>query len=547
VVEFSRHVRWSTRRCSAGTCKRLGAEDRTRGASYVTAPSAVKAGASVLTAAYLAAAAGTFSQASFEFMMVPLQSELGLSVDEITGLTLIPSAASLTAVFLVGSLGDRIGARRMLIIAAAIFAVGAVLVSLSSSWSTVIVGRAVGGVGGIALAVTGLAVLARSTEDEHIRSRLFGYFAAVVPASFLCASLLASTISTRVSWRLVPLAWVVIAAVVVYAARRIRLPRTPGGVLGEPWTPLLAGAALAGVGLGAALLAGSPFAAMVAMLVALACAVGALVLHRRLRRSGLDLRLLRSPGALLLCAAVVLATLTNLFFFTNLFLQYRFPTEVVGLALLLGVPQVLAIIGGILGGRMSERIGPLRAAAITLGGAAVLSSAFLLVDADSPIWIPVAILSIFALPAAGMVGPLTQSLMQRAPADGSSAASSIKSATWSLGGIVGGVGIGAIGFTAFTRDLTAQLQESGLNLPSAQHVAEQIRSGAFVLELAQQLNVTSAPSALLLSGSAEGLHAAQVVALHTVAIAGVVTFGLASWLVVVAHRRIAVAAVRTNK
>jgi hypothetical protein len=109
------------------------------------------------------------------------------------------------------------------------------------------------------------------------------------------------------------------------------------------------------------------------------------------------------------------------------------------------------------------------------------------------------------------------------------------------------VGIGAIGFTAFTRDLTAQLQESGLNLPSAQHVAEQIRSGAFVLELAQQLNVTSAPSALVLSGSADGLHAAQVVALHTVAIAGVVTFGLASWLVIAAHRRIAVTAVRTNK
>jgi len=536
---MARHSRCSAHlECGHGT---------SAGARFMSVPAAVKAESSVLTAAYLAAAAGTFSQASFEFMMVPLQTELGLSVDQITGLTLIPSAAALTAVFLVGSLGDRLGARRMLVIAAAVFAVGAVLVSLASSWAAVIVGRAVGGVGGIALAVTGLAVLARSTEDEQVRSRLFGYFAAVVPASFLVASLLSSTLSTRVSWRFVPLAWVVIAAVVVFAARRIRSPHTAIGVFGEPWTPLLAGAALAGVGLGAALLAGSPIAAMVAVMVSFVCAIAALALHRKLRRPGLDLRLLRAPGALLLCGAIVLATLTNLFFFVNLFLQYRFPTEVVGLALLLGVPQGLAILGGILGGRMSERMGPLRAAAITLGGAAVLSSAFLLVDADAPIWMPIAILSVFALPAAGMVGPLTQSLMQRAPADGASAASSIKSASWSLGGIVGGVGIGAIGFTAFTRDLTARLQETGLNLPAAQHVAEQIRSGSFVLELAQHLTITSPPSAELLIGSADGLHAAQVTALHTLAVAGIITFGLASMLVIAASRRIAVAAVRAHR
>lgn len=507
----------------------------------------VRVSPGVLIAAYLAAAIGTFGQASFEFMMVPLQSELGLSVDQITGLTLIPSAASLTTVFLVGSLGDRIGARRMLVIAGAVFAVGAIVVSSASSWAAVVLGRAVGGIGGIALAVTGLALIARSTEDERTLGRLFGYLAAVVPASFLLASLVASVMSTRASWRLVPVVSIVIAAIVVVAVLRTQLPRTTAGPPGEPWTPLLAGAALAGVGLSAALIAGSPLSAAAALVIAVVLAAAAVVLHRRMPRPSLDLRLLRAPGALALCCAILLATLTNLFFFVNLFLQYRFPTEVVGLALFLGVPQALAVLGGILGGRMSAQMGPHRAAVIALLGAAASSAGFLLVNVNSPMLVPVIILGVFAIPAAGMVGPLTQLFMQRAPADGSSAASSLRSATWSLGGIVGGVAVGALGFSAFVRDLTVRLQESGLDLPAAQHISEQIRSGAFVLELAQHLSITHPPSAQVLTGAAGGLHAAQVVALHTVAFTGVITFGLAAALVMVASRQIAAATLRTPR
>lgn len=493
---------------------------------------------STLAAAFLAVAGGTFTQASFEFMMVPLQSELGLSVDQITGLSLIPAAASLTAVFIVGSLGDRVGPRRMLMVASIIYAVGALLVMAAPGWAAVVLGRAVGGIGGVALAVTGLAMLNEVAGDEQARGRLFGYFAAVAPATFLVGSVLASVMSAYSSWRLVPVVWLGIALVIFVVARRVPTRESASDARGELWTPLLAGVALAGIGLAAALIAGSATSAVLALSVTVLCGLLLIVLLRSLRRPSLDLRVLRAPGALLLCGAILLATVTNLFFFVNLFLQYRFPSAVVSLSLLLGVPQVLAVLGGIAGGRLSARSGALVAAAIALGAAAVLALGFLAVGAESAMWVPVVILAIFAVPAAGMVGPLTQSLMARAPVDGSSAASSVKSATWSLGGIIGGVTIGALGFSAFTRSLTARLQESGLDLPAAELVAHQVRSGAFVSELAQQLMSTHPPSADLLAGPATGLHLAQVDALHTVAVAGCVTFGLAALLVLLARRRI---------
>jgi hypothetical protein len=90
----------------------------------------------------------------------------------------------------------------------------------------------------------------------------------------------------------------------------------------------------------------------------------------------------------------------------------------------------------------------------------------------------------------------------------------------------------------FTRSLAVRLQESGLDLPAAESIAEQVRSGAFVSELAQQLVSTHPPSAEVLAGSATGLHLAQVDALHAAAVAGCVTFGLAALLVVLARRRI---------
>mgnify|MGYP002737342261 CR=1 FL=1 len=497
-----------------------------------------RATSATLIAAYLAAAGGAFAQASFEFMMVPLQSELGLSVDQITGLSLIPAAASLAAVFVVGALGDRVGPRRMLTVASIVSVVGALLVMAAPGWAAVVLGRAIGGIGGIALAVTGLAMLNEAAGDERARGRLFGYFAAIVPATFLVASILASVVSAQLSWRLVPVAWIVIALVVLAAGLRVQSRTAAGEARGELWTPLLAGLALAGIGLAASLLAGSAIAAILALTVSVACGLVLVVLMRSLQRPSLDLRLLRAPGALLLCGAIILATLTNLFFFVNLFLQYRFPTAVVGLSLLFAVPQALAVLGGIAGGRLSSRVGPFTAAILALFAAAVLSLGFLLVRADSAMWVPIAVLAVFAVPAAGMVGPLTQSLMGRAPADGSSAASSIKSATWSLGGILGGVTVGALGFSVFTRSLAGRLQESGLDLPAAEFIAEQVRSGAFVSELAQQLVSTHPPSADLLAGSATGLHLAQVDALHAAAVAGCATFGLAALLVALARRRI---------
>ena len=74
--------------------------------------------------------------------------------------------------------------------------------------------------------------------------------------------------------------------------------------------------------------------------------------------------------------------------------------------------------------------------------------------ADAPVWVPVAMLTVCAVPIVGAVGPLTKAIMDLAPVDGSAAASSWRNAVWSFGGTVGGVVVTGVAFAVFQSTLT---------------------------------------------------------------------------------------------
>ena len=166
----------------------------------------------------------------------------------------------------------------------------------------------------------------------------------------------------------------------------------------------------------------------------------------------------------------------------------------------MAIPQACAIAGGLLSGPVSARLGPTRAAIGSLGVSAVSSLGTLLVSAQSPIWVPVLALSVSAAPIAFVVGPMTNVLLSRAPVDASGVASSMRKATWTLGGVLGGAIIGYLSFSAFQARLAHLLVSSGVTLAQAESLAREIRDGAVVDELLAQSADPIAQGALVAKG-----------------------------------------------
>lgn len=500
--------------------------------------------AKLVLTAFLAMAASALASATFEFMIVPLQIALDLSADQTNAATLVPTGASLLVVFVVGALGDRIGLRRVMIGGAVSFVLGAALVAAAWGFPAVIVGRGLGGIGALTMSVIGLAVVNAAFRDDAQRARVFAAYAALVPAVFIVSPQIGAWLTSNVGWRVVPVLWVLLGcAVVVMAWRALPAASSPEAEHQEMLTPVLAGVALAGLASTATLWSTSTTLAGVSAFVGLSALLVLIVVMRRTGDPSLDLRVLQAPGAKVVFIAVLLATMPNLFFYTNLLIQYRYTLSLSEIALILVAPQAAAVAGGLASAPLVRRFGaPITAVGMLLA-AAVTSLATLMVAPQAPVWVPVAVLTLCAAPIAGAVGPLTKAIMDMAPSDGSSAASAWRNATASLGGTVGGVIVAGLAFSVFQSALTDALDTTDISTEQAAGLAASVRSGAIVTELADSPLVTDPAARELLTGP--GLLTAQSQAFGT---AGLISAGLYTsaalvmWVAIRQRNRAAVAA-----
>ena len=350
-----------------------------------------------------------------------------------------------------------------MIAAAASLCAGSALVGVSPHVSTLMLGLSVAGVGTIVMAIVGLSVLTSTFPQRAQRSRAFALFAVIAPVVSVVIPLVTSIVIPVAGWRTVTLLWFALGGTVIALARRALPPRIGAAERRELFTPVLAGIALSATALVCSFLTAgvkNPEHNVRAILCAAVAAVSAIALVVVLRaseRPTLDLRSLRRRGALSILAAVFTANAVNLFFFVYLFLQFRYHQSLLETAVLLIVPQVTAAIGAIAGGRLSIRFDAWRVAMGALLLAAVASLGALLIDASSSAWMPVLVLSVAAIPIAASVGPITNVFMDLAPADGSGAASSIRSASVNLGIAIAGVIVGTIIFDDLDRDTERNL------------------------------------------------------------------------------------------
>mgnify|MGYP002631484616 FL=1 len=426
--------------------------------------------------AFLALSAAGLTFQCLEFMLEALKEDFSMTSNETVVLSQVSFGSCLLVVFLVGALADRVGDRLVLMVSSGIFCFGASLFAVAPNDKALIVGQAVCGIGTIAMAIIGLSILNKNYSDPSQRAKAFGLFAVITPVVAVVSPLFASLIIAHLGWRSVTATWIVLGLAVFFLAKNSLPKSNDRSERIELLTPTLAGIALTGIALTFSFLeidvdssAHSP-AALISFVVgamALILLVGSL---RRIPMPTLDFRSLRPRGALPVVMALFVVNGVNFFFYTFLMLQYRYHQTLLETAVFLIAPNITATFGAVAGGRLTARWGSAQVALYSLLAASFFSLTALAVSADSSAWLPVAVLCIVAFPIGAGVGPVTQTFMELAPADGAASASAFRNSSVNLGGAIGGLLVGAVIFSKIDAS-TAQNIETYQKQADAFHLA----------------------------------------------------------------------------
>jgi EmrB/QacA subfamily drug resistance transporter len=346
------------------------------------------------------------------------------------------SLASL--ILLGGSLGDRLGRRRVFVIGTVWFAVASLLCGVAPNAEVLIAARVLQGVGGALLTPGSLAMIQGAFRAED-RSRAIGAWSGLGGIAAALGPLVGGLLVDHASWRWIFLINLPLAVLTVWLAQRwvpeTRDPRAQGRFD-------LAGAALASLALAGTTWAltdagGSttPWAAGIGLLAA----VGFLVVERRVADPMVPLGLFadRTFSAANAMTLVVYAALGAMLFFLVLQLQTvsGYTALEAGLATL---PITACMLGlAARGGALAERIGP--RIPMTFGPLVMAAGTLLLLDvgADVSWWRDVLPgLTVFGLGLALMVAPLTATVLAAAPDEEAGIASGINNAVARAGSLL---------------------------------------------------------------------------------------------------------------
>lgn len=408
--------------------------------------------------------------ASLNYVLPAIVEDFQASSEDEALCRQISSIASLLVVFLAGVLGERLGERRVLFVSAALFALGSVLVAIAPSMSVVTVGLLIANVGKAVLVVVALAMLASRITDPDGRATAFATISSLVPIAYLITPLLAGAIVEQVGWRWVAAIWVVCGLVSMGAIARMLPKDGPSLTAGEMWTPALAGLVLA---------TAVQFVSDVAAdgltsetigygVVCLAACLVLVVLYRRLRAPTLSLAPLRHGGVVLLLIVVILFSFTNLFYYSTLLFQVVYGYSAFGAAVIMIPAQLASISGAIVARKVLQRRGIAftGTAMITLLAVALLAT--VIVTVDSPIFVPVIVVSTYALASIAAFVALTNAIMNLAEPGDEGVTSSYKSAASNFGGAIGIAVMTVVVTVAGTTSMQNQMEAAGMTSEEAQ-------------------------------------------------------------------------------
>ncbi|MDN3022053.1 MFS transporter [Streptomyces sp. S.PB5] len=353
--------------------------------------------------------------------------------------------ASLLILF--GTLGDRVGRRRILLLGYALFGVASGMAALADNAQVLIVSRALLGVGGAMIMPATLSILRQVFPDRRERALAIGIWSAVAAVGAAVGPLLGGFLLEHFWWGSVFLVNIPLMLVSLPVGRLL-LPESKGSGEG-PWDvvgALMAAAGLFGLVLGVKRLGGGELDGITALPLAAGAALLVLFVRRQRRRTHplVDLRMFSRPAFSTSVGCIVLAmlALVGLELIAAQYLQLVLGLSPLETGLRLLPLTIAAMASGLAGARMLRRFGPRRMVCFgfCLTAVAVLTLLAMGGEDNAPL-----LLFGFVLLGFGLETTLFgayESMLSEAPPEQAGGAAAIGETSYQLGA---GIGIALLG------------------------------------------------------------------------------------------------------
>jgi DHA2 family multidrug resistance protein-like MFS transporter len=416
------------------------------------------------------------------FLAVPkLTRDLHPSSSELLWITDVYGLMIAASLITMGTIGDRIGRRRLLLIGGAIFALASLLAAFSTSPGMLIGARGLLGVAGATLAPSALALIRNMFDDADQRQLAIAIWISCFAAGAAIGPLLGGVLLQHFWWGSVFLVNVPVMALLLAGGPSL-LPESgdpnPGTI--DLRSVVISLASLLAIVYGATRMAEHGAGSGTVALVIAGALIGAAFLRRqrRLDYPLVDVRLFRLPGFSAAFAAMFVSVFviagTDLFIAQYIQLVHGVSPFITGLWLLPGI--VGLIVGSMVAPVVARALRPGMVIAAGLVIAAVGAVVLGELSDTSSLAVLVAGTTLLGV-GIGPIGALgTDILVGAAPPERAGAASAVSETATELGGALGIALLGSLGTAVYRSTLSGKLP--GAVSPSTAAASKRTLGGA---------------------------------------------------------------------
>jgi DHA2 family multidrug resistance protein-like MFS transporter len=389
-----------------------------------------------------------------------------------------------------GTLGDRIGRRKLLLIGAAAFGVVSLVAAFSSTPEMLIASRAALGIAGATLAPSTLSLIFAMFQDPGQRSRAVAVWISAFSAGSAIGPVLGGIMLEHFWWGSVfLLALPVMVLLLILGPIVLPEYKAPDAGRLDLASAAMSLVSILSVIFGLKQAAQDGLGPLAVGMIAFGLAVGWLFVRRQFRLSDpmIDLRLFRIPAFSAALAVNVLAIFVAVGYFLFVAQYLQLVLELSPLEA--GLWSVPSAIGFVIGSNVAPRIvrllRPAYVMAISLAIAAVGLAVLTQVGGGNGLAIVVLASIVISLGLAPVFGLTTELIVGSAPPERAGAASGISETGAELGGALGISILGSIGVAIYRGDVARALPS---DIPAAASDAARDTLGAAV-GVASQLPV----------------------------------------------------------
>jgi DHA2 family multidrug resistance protein-like MFS transporter len=357
-----------------------------------------------------------------------------------------------------GTLGDRIGRRRLLMIGAAAFTVASVVAAFSNSSGMLIVTRALLGLAGATIAPGTLSLIRHMFLDPQQRTMAIGVWITSYSVGGAIGPLVGGVLLQYFWWGSVFLLAVPVMALLLILGPML-LPeyRDPNPGRLDLLSAGMSLASILAIIFGLKLIAQDGLALVPALFIAAGVVIGVLFVRRQLRLPDplLDLRLFRLPS---FSASLATYGLAILFLFGGFLFLPQFLQLVKGMSPfqsgLWTLPWALSfVVGSMLTPRLVQHFRPAYVMAVGMLFAAIGFGLFTRLDGTTGFWTFAVGTTIFSLGMAPVFTLTTDLIVGSAPPERAGAAAAISETAGEFGGALGIAIFGSIGVAVYRAGL----------------------------------------------------------------------------------------------